>query len=110
MAIVTEIRFNHMPRLAGLARQRAAAAVSKAAHDVEGHAKDLVLVDTGNLKSSIQTEFESDLTVLVGSRNVEYAIHNEYGTRYWLGKSFMRPAAEKMRPAFIAAMKQIAEM
>jgi len=114
MAIVTEIRFNNMPKLAGLARQRAAEAVQVAANNIEGHAKKVVPVETGNLKGSIQAQPVSALTWEVGSRDVEYAAHVEYGTHHKTyhipAQPYMRPAAELVRPAFIKAMKQIAEM
>jgi HK97 gp10 family phage protein len=47
---------------------------------VEGSAKDIVPVDTGNLKGSIVHKVnESDLSVTIGT-NVEYAPYIEFGT------------------------------
>ena len=55
MAIEVTIRWTGHPlTISREAEQRAAAAVTKAAHDIEGLAKRVVPVDTGNLKNSIQ--------------------------------------------------------
>jgi len=112
MSIVLEIRFNKMPELTKASRERAVQAVQKAADDIEGVAKIKAPFDTGNLMSSIQEQKEpdsSDLTKYVGP-HVEYAIYQEYGTSRMRAHPYMRPAAEAVRPAFIAAMQQIAKM
>lgn len=105
------VRFNHLPRLSAEAVVRAKVAVAKAAFDIEAHAKTVVPVDTGNLKNSIQTQIEADgLTATVGPRAVEYALYVEYGTSRMGAQPYMRPAAEVVRPAFIAAMQQIVKV
>lgn len=61
---------------------------------VERAAKRHAPVDTGRLRSSIGTGLGIDndgLHVRVGT-NVEYAIHQEFGTRFQPGKPFLRPA------------------
>lgn len=121
--IVVEIKFDRLPKLTKQVRERAALAVAKAAFDIEGQAKTLAPVDTGNLKNSIQTEpGESDLTKYVGP-HTDYAIYVEYGTGRrgdpavphsdvagMAPRPYMRPAAERVRPGFIAAMEQIADL
>ena len=110
MSITVEVRSNKFPCVNTQARARAATAVAKAALDIEGHAKSVVPVDTGALKNSIQTEAgDSDLTKYVGP-HTEYAVHVEYGTWKARAQPYMRPAAEAVRPAFIVAMRQIADM
>ena len=110
--VIVEIVFDKLPELQGALLERAAQAVMKAAYDIEGHAKTVVPVDTGNLKGSISTKPEGPLTALVGSRGVEYADDVEYGTERnnHRAQPYMRPAAERVRPAFIAAMEQIAKI
>ncbi len=108
--VVVEIKFDKLPQLQGALRERAAQAVMKAAYDIEGQAKAIVPVDTGNLKNSIQTTQEGELAAAVGPRAVEYAIYVEYGTVKMRAQPYMRPAAEKVRPAFIQAMEQIAKV
>jgi HK97 gp10 family phage protein len=66
-------------------------------------------VDTGFLKNSISVEPAGDLTAYVGP-HAEYAIYVEYGTYKSRAQPYLLPSAEKVRPAFIAAMKQIAKM
>lgn len=74
---------------------------------IQADAKQNVLVDTGRLKNSITTEtFNGGLTVEVGT-NVEYAIFNEYGTRYWGGKPFLTPAYEKNAEKIISELQKI---
>lgn len=104
--VVTEIVFNRLPELQGQLRQRASVAIRKAAHDVEARAKDIVPVDTGNLKNSIQTAMESDLTAIVGT-HVEYAPYVEYGTRKMAARPYLGPAAEAVRPSLESAMKEL---
>jgi HK97 gp10 family phage protein len=104
--VVTKIVFDKLPQLQGQLRQRASAAVRKAAYDIEAHAKTVVPVDTGNLKNSIQTSVEGDLTAIVGT-HVEYAPYVEYGTRRMAAKPYLGPAAEAVRPGFEAAMKSL---
>jgi HK97 gp10 family phage protein len=124
--IVAEVVYNKLPALNKQATALAVQAVKKAAFDIEAHAKTIVPVDTGFLKNSIATQVgaagrhsppgsdshqhspANDLTAYVGP-HTEYAANVEYG----LGQRpqpYMRPAAEKVRPAFIEAMKQIAKM
>lgn len=110
MSITLVVRSNKLPIMTLQARARAVEAVAKAAYDIEGQAKAVVPVDTGNLKNSIQTEAgESDLTKFVGP-HTDYAVHVEYGTYKARAQPYMRPAAERVAPGFIAAMRQIAEM
>ena len=108
--VVVEIKFDKLPELEGLLLQRATDAVVKAAYDIEGHAKAAVPVDTGNLKSSIQTTQEGPVSASVGPRSVDYAGYVEYGTYKMGAQPYMRPAAERVAPAFISAMEQIAKI
>lgn len=66
-----------------------------------GWAQDLVPVDTGNLKSSLDHQAESNNTEIVGASNskapykdVEYAIFVEFGTHKMHAQPFLRPAIE----------------
>lgn len=87
--------------------------VRKTAKDVEGTAKGLAPVDTGNLKSSIGT---SDLRALGTSGSIEaeiratanYAIFQEVGTSRMAPQPFMGPAVDKHSGPFEEAMAQIA--
>lgn len=125
--VVTKIVFNKLPELQGELRRQASAAVRKAAHDIEAHAKDVVPVDTGNLKNSIQASMEGELTAVVAV-GAEYGVYVEFGTgargaasnierpegiRYssdWAGmpaQPYLTPAAEAVRPSFEAAMRDL---
>lgn len=107
MSVIT--KFNHLPQMREQVRQRAVEAVRNASYSVETHAKDAVPVDTGTLKNSIATEFEPSGLVGLISPHTEYAIYVEYGTRRMRAQPYMRPAAERVRPAFEAAMRKIAD-
>ncbi|HOG46295.1 MAG TPA: HK97 gp10 family phage protein [Anaerolineae bacterium] len=104
--VVTRIVFDKLPELQGVLRQRASAAVRKAGHDIKAKAKETVPVDTGNLKNSIQAMMEGDLTAIVGT-HVEYAPHVEYGTHKMTERPYLGPAAEAVRPSFVAAMREL---
>lgn len=94
------------------ASKAAGLAVRKTAKDIEGTAKNLSPVDTGNLRSSIKT---SDLRHTTGNSpaadvtaSAEYATYVEFGTSRMAPQPFMGPAADKHEPGFIQAMEQIA--
>lgn len=74
--------------------------------DVEGYAKTVVPVDTGNLKNSIQTMMESDVSAVVGTP-VHYAIYVEFGTSRMAARPYLLPALERAKKPFVEAMKKI---
>ena len=66
MAIEVRITWSRHPlTISREAQERAAAAVLKAAHDIEGMAKRVVPVDTGNLKNSIQAAEAGDMAATI---------------------------------------------
>ena len=69
---------------------------------VVGWAQNLAPVDTGNLKSSLDHQAESNNTEIVGTSNgkapykdVEYAKYVELGTPRMHAQPFIRPAIER---------------
>ena len=87
-------------------RGKASQVVRKAAADVQAHAKMFAPVDTGNLRQAITNRPVDDLTSEIIS-GADYAIFQEYGTRFQPGTAHMRPALERVEPSFVAAMEQI---
>lgn len=85
---------------------KASVAVQKAAHDVQGHAQGIAPVDTGYHRSAINAQMMGALQaeVIAGA---EYAVYLEYGTYKMGAQPSMVPAAEAVRPSFIAAMRQV---
>lgn len=94
--------FNNFGRIRAELEKGGGQIVRKAARDIEGNAKSFAPVDTGNLKNSIIATDTGPLTAIVGT-NVEYGIHQEYGTVNQSGQAFMRPAVERVRPDYIEA-------
>ena len=80
---------NRAQFLAELERKKRAylVAVGKMA---EGYAKAGAPVDTGRLRASITYKIDGDNVELTS--DVEYAIYQELGTIYIVGKHFMRDA------------------
>lgn len=103
------VTFNRFPEIAEAMPESTKAVVRKAGFDIEGHAKNMVPVDTGALKNSINTEFEKGGLTAIVAPHMEYAAFVEYGTRRMSAQPYMTPAAEAVRPSFIAAMKQMLE-
>lgn len=119
------IKYNHLNRIAAKLPEAVSAIVRKAAFDVEADAKMSVPVDTGTLKNSIMTEFttvggavamsgsglgqSADVTSAIVAPHTEYAAFVEFGTRRQRAKPYMRPAAEKVAPAFIEACRRLEE-
>jgi HK97 gp10 family phage protein len=92
---------------------RAAAALRKTAYDIEADAKALAPVDTGNLRSSIETRVSGDgrsasMTAEV-SANAGYSAYVEFGTSTSPGQPFMGPAFDRRAPLFDQALGKIAE-
>lgn len=97
---------SRIPAITAAALPKAQAAVTAAAAQVEAHAKTTAPVDTGNLRSSIQARPAGALAADVVAQ-AEYAIYQEFGTYKMAAQPFMGPAAEAVRPAFEAAMRQV---
>lgn len=102
------IKYNRLPQIAGRLPDAVGAIVRKAAFDIEANAKAVVPVDTGKLKNSITSEFPSPTKAIIAP-HTDYAAFVEYGTRRQRAKPYMRPAAEKVAPAFIEALKRLEE-
>lgn len=71
--------------------------INRRAVQVEGAAKRLAPVDTGRLRGSITHAMGVDgqgVFADIGT-DVEYAIYQEFGTRYQSGTPFLRPALDE---------------
>lgn len=87
--------------------ERAVSVVNKAAFDIEAGAKRRCPVRTGNLRASITTVVaDNGLQASVGT-SVHYAPYVELGTRRMAPRPYLLPAAEQVRPAFVAAMREL---
>lgn len=93
---------------AAMAPQQASQVIRAAAFETEARAKDLVPVDTGNLKNSISIGHPSgrdtqpgDLEVQVGP-SAEYGAYVEYGTSRMGAQPYLTPAAEVVTQALQA--------
>lgn len=102
------IKYNNLPHIAERLPEAVSAIVRKAAFDVEANAKSVVPVDTGKLKNSISSEFPSQTKAIIAP-HTEYAVYVEYGTRKQRAQPYMRPAAEKVAPAFLEACRRLEE-
>jgi len=69
-------------------------ALQIAAVNITSKAKDLVPVDTGNLRNSISYRQGDTPSEMIVGANAPYAIHQEYGTRYMKPQPYMRPAID----------------
>lgn len=107
MSVTVSVTFDRFPEIAAALPGQTRAVVRKASFDVEGQAKNRAPVDTGALKNSISTEFEDNGLTGIIAPHVEYATFVEFGTRRMSAQPYMTPAAEAVKPAFVAAMKQM---
>ncbi len=73
---------------------------------VAADAQGFAPVDTGRLRAAISTRKSGTLSYEVYN-DTNYAVHQEYGTRYQPGTAFMRPSYEKNRLAIIESFKAI---
>jgi len=75
---------------------------------IEAEAKHLVPVDTGALRASITHTLEVLAgEVTAGSDTVDYAAFVEYGVHNAVAQPFIRPAAERYFPAFVAELQAL---
>lgn len=107
MSVTVSVTFDRFPEIARAMPERTSQVVRKASFDVEAQAKNRAPVDTGALKNSISTEFEDNGLTGIIAPHVEYATFVEFGTRRMSAQPYMTPAAEAVKPAFVAAMKQM---
>jgi len=92
---------------AGAAVQAGArTALARTAYAIEGDAKVLCPVDTGNLVNSISTDVDG-MSAEIGP-TAEYGIYVELGTSRMAGQPFMAPAADRRIPEYVDALSQIA--
>lgn len=91
-------------------RVHASSAVAASTFAITQRAKAMVPVDTGRLKSAIESSrVVSGLQGRVGlsGSDVPYWRFVEFGTRNMAARPFFRPAAEQERNAFIQRMRDI---
>jgi HK97 gp10 family phage protein len=72
---------------------------------IEGGAKMRAPVDTGFLRSSIQTMFPSNLTGIVNVA-AEYGMYVEFGTTRMAARPFLLPAVALTRPKMETMLKR----
>ena len=111
ISITNKVYSNNFARLADEFRDRAIRAVKESAAVIESNAKVLAPVDTGNLRSSIQTsEYyigRDGYALLVGT-HVHYAPYQEYGTATGVpAHPFLTPAADMERPVLELRLSEI---
>lgn len=92
---------------------KASTALRATAFGIEADAKALAPVDTGNLRSSIETRVSGDgrstsMTAEV-SANAGYSAYVEFGTSTTPGQPFMGPALDRRAPLFDQALGKIAQ-
>lgn len=140
MAITLKVESNRFPQIAAKFPGAVSQIVRKSAFDIEARAKALAPFETGNLRSLIKTEVSGDGMSATVSVGAEYGADVEYGTRPHIirprnasvlafpgaggetvfakevrhpgtrAQPFMTPAAEQVRPSFIAAFRSLERM
>lgn len=106
--IAAKVEHNLLKPLADDLRPAMENLLRKAAFDIERIAKELVPVDTGNLKNGITPDFDDirSLAVRVGA-SAEYGPHVEFGTERARAQPFLTPALEQESPRFIQAVEEV---
>lgn len=99
---------NDFPKIIAGMEAKAEAIVSKAALDIEAHAKTRAPVDTGTLKNSIQATRVGDAhwRVVVG---VDYGMYVEWGTARMAAQPFFQPAIQAVTPQFLTAIRKVTQ-
>lgn len=107
------LEYDDLPRLTREMKSRARAVRRKTAADIQRDWAAGVRVDTGHLKNSIQSTGhpahvgeETADAVTVGTA-VDYALHENYGTRSMSGSFAFEKAVERNRGPFEQAMRGV---
>lgn len=97
---------NDFPKIIAGMEAKADAIVTKAAMDLEAHAKTRAPVDTGTLKNSIQATRvgTAHWRVVVGA---DYGVYVEWGTSRMAAQPFLQPAIQAVSPGFLQALKSV---
>lgn len=82
--------------------------VKKNGAEMHAKAQRYAPVDTGTLKRSITLEIKDNgMTAEVDGGHVNYAVYQEYGTRYQSGTPFIRPSHKEQKEIFKKEMRDI---
>src|SRR5688500_14243917 len=104
--IAVSIRYNKFAKIAAAMPGKVSKVVRKTGFDILAYATPFVPVDTGALRNSGNVEVVTDTFVIV-SWTAEYAIYQNFGTRFISGKFFANQGAEAARSEFVEAMKTL---
>lgn len=87
-------------------REAVSRIVATTAKRVEAQAQALAPVDTGRLRDSIHTDIDTGgLGATVGTA-VNYAVYQEFGTRYMDAQPFLFPSWEMYKKPFVNDIKK----
>lgn len=98
---------SRLPQIAAAMEPKAEAVIAKAAHDIARNAKELVPVESGDLRDSIEPREVAPLHWEVEAGEY-YASFVEFGTHLHGGpRPFMVPAAERVRGELASMLREI---
>ena len=100
---VIEVLCDNIPERSRDAEQLVADVIGVTAYAIKGTAQFIAPYRTGALRSSITAEPRHKYLWEVAPHK-DYAIFLEFGTYKMAPRPYMRPAADKHRPAFLQAM------
>lgn len=83
------------------------ASINQNAHEMEGQAKMLAPVDTGNLRRSIHTELKDGGMIAEVGTNISYAPFVEFGTSRQSAQPYMNPAFVRTSKTFESDINKI---
>ena len=102
------VRYSHFDKAKGALRDAVEQVIEKSAWDVAFEAKNTVAVDTGALKNFITvTQDSGDRMVRYVVAPKFYAPYLEFGTRHMPAKPFLIPAAQRVKPVMVSALRQL---
>lgn len=102
----TTIHDNRIPGIIARFPGAVSAVVKKTAFEIENEAKAMVPVDTGELWRSIRADTSQEFSATIAP-HTDYDAYVEFGTIHMRAQPYMRPAADKVEPQFVAAIDQI---
>lgn len=106
MGVVIRLDTTRLDEIQGEKEKRAGEIVRSTAFEIQAIAQINAPVDTGALRSSIETVITGAMSAIIQD-GVEYGIFVELGTSRMAAQPFLTPAVEQVRPKFDGRWKEL---
>lgn len=97
------LEVNHFPRIIAELPEKIDQALVAACIFIKDGSEQRARVESGDMKGGFRYEVKAGFWAEVWNEK-EYAIYNEFGTKYVSAQPMMRPATQETEPKFLEAL------